>query len=51
MRDTTGKIGVQRCYEMEELGDSRCDPNAKLSDCLHQLDEKKSLSQLVDDTR
>jgi hypothetical protein len=23
-----------------------CDPNAKLSDCLHQIDEK-SLSQLV----
>jgi hypothetical protein len=27
-----------------------CDPNAKLSDCLHQLDEQ-SLSQLVHDQR
>ena len=27
-----------------------CDPDAKLSDCLHQIDEK-SLSQLVHDSR
>jgi hypothetical protein len=27
-----------------------CDPNAKLSDCLHQIDEQ-SLSQLVHDRR
>ena len=27
-----------------------CDPDAKLSDCLHKLDEK-SLSQLVHDSR
>jgi hypothetical protein len=26
-----------------------CDPNAKLDDCLHQIDER-SLSQLVRDT-